>query len=442
MSTATNHERGLEAYDRGDFAAAERAFEASLSAGEDPVKGWTNLAAALRAQGKFGAAAGCAARAVNLDPENAEGWAVLGSARLDQGRVREAAASMRCAVALDPDEAGYQRSLGLAEQRSGNPEAALAAFEAGCALAPGDAHFRFLCATALLQLERYADAWPLYEARFGTGGLTRRGFDAKPHWDGSELGRRRLLIHAEQGLGDSLQFARFIAPAMARAAGEVVIEAHPPLVRLFREQFPEAHVFSYAEPPPACDVRVALTSLPGVIKGGPETGVRPDGGYLGQPRQVTGNTRPRVGLVWRGNTKHWNRSCPLPVFMQILEIAGVDFVSLQRGGAEELEAAGAMSLVEDGAGGDFQDDLHTCRALDLIISIDTSTCHFAGALGMPVWTLLTHFTDWRFPPTGATSRWYPSMRLFRMRRSDDWNGVIDEVCTSLSALVSGWGRKS
>lgn len=441
MRAETSHERGLSAYDRGDYPAAEEAFEASLTLGEDPVKAWTNLAAALRAQGKCDAAIGCASRAVDLDPRNAEGWAVLGSACLDLGRVCDAASALRHAVELDPGEVLHWRKLGLAEQRSGALESALAAFEAGQALAPDSAQFRFLRAVVLLQLERYAEAWPLYEARFETGGLTRRGFEAKPHWEGSALGGRRLLIHAEQGLGDTLQFARFIAPAIRRAAGDVAIEVHPPLLRLFREEFPEARIFSYDETPPPHDLRVALTSLPGVLGYEPETGVRPDGGYLGQLRRASGNPHPRVGLVWRGNTKHWNRSCPFPVFMRLLEVAGIDFVSLQRDGADEIAAAGARSLIADGTGADFLDDLQTCRALDLVISVDTSSCHFAGATGMPVWTLLTHFTDWRFPPSGAATRWYPSMRLFRMERQDDWPGVIAEVAGSLSKLASTWGQR-
>lgn len=437
MSTRSDQpliDAGADAYDAGEFDLSAEKFSEALASGEDPVKAWTNLAAAQRALGRAPTAAAMAARSVALDPANAEGWGVLGAAHLSMDRFEEAAHALRAAIAHDPDEARYHGSLGIALHRAARIEAALAAYERAASLAPDTAKFHFQWATALLHLERYEEAWPLYEHRFEASGISHRAFETAPLWDGAPLAGRKLMIYAEQGLGDALQFARFLPTALKRAGeGEVTVEALPPLIRLFRQSFPDVRVMSCNEDPPPFDVRLPFTSIPGLFGLAPETGLRPDGGYLIRPRVSAARSRPRVGLVWKGNRIPWDRSCPFPVFLGLTEIAGIDFVSLQRGGADDIAEAGAQALIEDPTGDleDFLDDAHIAADLDLVISVDTSTCHFAGALDLPVWCLLGPYTDWRFPPAGDRTRWYPTMRLFRMAQGGRWTDVIAEAAAAL-----------
>ncbi len=437
-------EAGIAAYDARDFPAAADHFRTALSAGADPVKAWTNLAVVLRNMDKLEAAIGCAARALALDPENAEGWGVLGRARLQLGLSCEAIGALRRAVTIDPETPLYWHNLGVATQRAGYLEDALAAFRTGLALKTNDARFQFQCATTLLQLERFEEAWPLFESRFELGALSHRGHDAKPVWTGEPLNGRRLLIYAEQGLGDVIQFSRFLSKVMNRAQGEVAIEVQSSLVRLFAASFPDAHVFAVDGEVPEYDVRLPIGSAALLVNGVPESGLNANGSYLSWPHRGRENqrARPRVGLVWRGKPNPWVRTCPFQHILGLAEAANVDFVSLQRGGAEEIEEAGAQQLFEDATQGaqDFADDAETAADLDLVISIDTSTCHFAGALGLPVWTMLPAYTDWRFPPEGNRTRWYPTMRLFRQRRPGDWASTIAQVKEALEGFACHNGK--
>lgn len=430
---------GIAAYDARDFPVAAEHFRTALNAGADPVKAWTNLAVVLRNMDKLEAAVGCAARALALDPENAEGWGVLGRAKLQLGLNHDAVSALRQAVAVDPKTPLYWHNLGIAAQRAGQLEDALSAFRAGLALKPGDPRFQFQCATTLLQLERFEEAWPLFESRFDFGELTHRGHEAKPRWRGDPLSGRRLLIYAEQGLGDMIQFSRFLPDVIERAQGEVAIEVQPNLVRLFAANFPDARAFGVEEDTPEFDVGLPIGSAAMLVGGVPETGLDVDGSYLSWRHggRKKHRARPRVGLVWRGKPNPWIRSCPFHHILGLAEASNVDFVSLQRGGGEEIEEAGAQQLFEDATQGaqDFADDAETAADLDLVISIDTSTCHFAGALGLPVWTLLPGFTDWRFPPEGNRTRWYPTMRLFRQQRPGDWASTIAEVKEALEGFA-------
>jgi tetratricopeptide (TPR) repeat protein len=382
----------------------------------------------------------CYSRALAHDPARAESLGNRGNALHRLGDAMRAVEDLARAAELDPTEPRWQRGLGVALLRAGRLEAALGAFDEGLALAPGDPHLEFLRGCTLLQLGRWAEGWPGYDRRFETGELADRSFDA-PLWDGAALAGRVLLLHAEQGHGDLIQFARFLPTALERAAGRVIVEVHPNLRRLFAASFPAAEVIGVGDPVPHHDLRLPLLSLARLVGPGPETGLRADGSSVPAPapRPTRPAGRPRVGIAWKGNPLPWDRSCPLERFLGLLQAADVELVSLQRGGAAEIELAGAQALIEDATRGreDFLDDAELVAGLDLVISVDTAVAHLAGALGRPVWTLLTHATDWRYPPRGDTTPWYPTMRLFRQPRPGDWEHAI----ATAGAALAEWAAE-
>lgn len=431
---------GIAACEARRFDEAAAHFRAALAAGGEPVRAWTNLGVALRASGRPEAAIACHSRALAFDPLSVESLGGRGGARFASGDLKGALDDLTKAIAIDPDEALYRRNLGFALMAAGRPGAALEAFDAGLRLSPGDAHLEFHRAGALLQLGRFGEAWPGYDRRFEIGGIESR-HEGAPIWDGAPLKGRRLLLFAEQGHGDMIQFARFLPAALARAAGEVAMEVHPSLVRLFAMSFPGARVFAVGEPAPEHDVRLPFTSIARIADGRPETGLNADGAFLYAPDAAPGSAARhdfRLGLAWKGRPAPWDRSCPLKLLLTLAEVPGVTLVSLQRGGAAEIAEAGAEALIEDAAAGlsDFADDARVLASLDLVISIDTAVCHFVGALGRPVWTLLTSWTDWRYPVEGDRTPWYPSMRLFRQPSPGDWKTPIGETRRALAALAS------
>ncbi|HVS15240.1 MAG TPA: tetratricopeptide repeat protein [Thermoanaerobaculia bacterium] len=435
---------GIEAYDAGRFEEAADAFRAALAAGVDPVQAWTNLGAALTASGRAAAAVACYGRALTHDPERAESLGNRGNAYHRLGDSIRAVEDLTRAAELDPTEARWRRGLGVALLRAGRLAAALGAFDEGLALAPGDPQLEFLRGCALLQLGRWAEGWPGYDRRFETGELADRGFGA-PQWDGAALEGRVLLLHAEQGHGDLIQFARFLPAALERAGGRVIVEVHPNLRRLFAASFPDAEVIGVGDPVPRHDLRLPWLSLARLVAHGPETGLRADGGYLPAPAPDPARKagRPRVGIAWKGNPRPWDRSCPLARILGLLEAADVELVSVQRDGAAEIERVGAQALIEDATPGrrDFLDDAELVTGLDLVITVDTAVAHLAGALGRPVWTLLTHATDWRYPPEGETTPWYPTMRLFRQPRPGDWEGAIAAAGAALAEWAAEGARR-
>lgn len=431
---------GIAACEARRFDEAAAHFRATLAAGGDAVRAWTNLGVALRASGRPEAAIACHSRALAFDPLSAESLGGRGGARFASGDLEGALGDLTGAIAIDPDEALYRRNLGFALMAAGRPGAALEAFDAGLRLSPGDAYLQFHRSGALLQLGRFSEAWPGYDRRFEIGSIENR-HEGAPLWDGAPLEGRRLLLVAEQGHGDMIQFARFLPATLARAAGDVAIEVHPSLVRLFAGSFPAARFFAIGERAPDHDVRLPFTSIARIVDGRPEIGLDADGSFLRAPHVMRGAATHRdfrVGLAWKGRPAPWDRSCPLRLLLTLAEVPGVTLVSLQRGAAAEIAEAGAEALIEDPAMGlvDFADDARALASLDLVISIDTAVCHFVGALGRPVWTLVTSWTDWRYPVEGDRTPWYPSMRLFRQPGPGDWRTPIGEARRALKALAS------
>ncbi|MGH8510882.1 MAG: TIGR03032 family protein, partial [Gammaproteobacteria bacterium] len=272
-----------------------------------------------------------------------------------------------------------------------------------------------------------------------------------PRWDGSPIPGKTLLIHTEQGAGDAIQFARYL-PLAAERAGKLILVCTPDLSPLFATLPGIAEIrgpgtFQLTE----FDTHLPLLSLPYVF--GSTLGTIPnripyiDVALLRRRKTVAlpeYNQRPlRIGLVWAGSPTHQhdrNRSCPLMEFLPLLRFPGIAFYSLQKGErSEDLRQLPLDCPVHDleATGKDFGDTALWLDQLDLLISVDTSVAHLAGALGTPVWLLLCRVPDWRWGLEGETTPWYPGMRLFRQTRRGDWAGVMARVMPELVAWRGG-----
>ena len=347
-------------------------------------------------------------------PQNADVLAALGHALVDQGDLDEGLKCGDAALAIDPEHSGAR----LARARAN--------FLAG----------------------RYAAAWPDYAYRRSLrprGVLPPGGTDRA--WKGQGLDGQSIVLYREQGLGDVIQFARY-APLVAQRGAEVVLCCPPALVGLLRRLPGVARVVPDDEPCPPTAWSCSLMDLPGVV-GTDLDSIPADCPYL-PPRARSEPLLPRtrqfrVGIVWAGsptNYRDLTRSCRLDDFAPLVELPGAEFISFQVGPrAQELRASGWRGLIREAGDGllPFEATADALAEVDLVITVDTVTAHLAGALGRPVWTLLAFAPDWRWMLDRADTPWYPTMRLFRQPKPNDWASVFREVRRELEAHLARAG---
>ena len=402
-----------------------------------------NRARALLALERPDAALASCDDALAIDPRHVAALNVRGDVLQALGRLPEALASYDQVIATDSRNADAFNNRGTALVAAGRPQDALASYDTAIALRTDFADARFNRAMVRLCLGDFRGGWPDYEWRWRSGDAAsfRRDFP-QPSWSGEgSLEGRTILLHAEQGLGDTIQFVRY-APVLARRGARVVLEVQPPLAALLRDIDGVAAVVSRGDPLPHFDMHCPLLSLPFAcrteiesIPPAPRLAAAPD--RIAQWRQrLAGGTR-RIGIVWAGRAQHRNdanRSVPLGALAPLLARPGI--VSLQRelreGDADVLARhPGLLRLGEEF--GDFADTAAVIAQLDCVISADTSVAHLAGAMGKPVWILIPFVPDFRWMLEREDSPWYPGARLFRQSRPGDWDGVVRRVAQALDA---------
>ncbi len=384
-------------------------------------------------------------KAIAIDPADARAHSNRGAALQALERFEEAVASCDRAIALRPNYAGAFHNRALALIELGCHDEALAAFQEVFAVDPGHSAARWHEALLRLLRGEYAAGWDGYEWRFKHKeiGLRPRNFSV-PQWRGEPLAGRTILLHAEQGFGDTIQFARY-APMVAAQGARVILEVQPALVSLMASLPGIAMIVDRGDTLPAFDVHCPMPSLPLAFATALET-VPAQTPYLVAPVDRIAQWRarlpagvPRVGLVWSGNPRHKNdrsRSLPFDMLAPLVAIPGVDFISLQKeprqADAEALARCG--NVLDLGPKlQDFADTAAVISLLDLVITVDTSIAHLAGALGKPVWIMLPTRVDWRWLLDREDLPWYPTARLFRQRRAGDWPDVIARVRQELVA---------
>jgi Tfp pilus assembly protein PilF len=399
-----------------------------------------NLAALLKELGQLAPAEGLLARALELDAAQADAWSNLGLVRQHQRRYREAADCHRQAMALAGGSPARWTNLGTALTGALELDAAVDAYRQALALDPDFPDARYNQAIPLLTMGRYLEAWPLYEARWQTI-LTPR-FSGR-RWRGEPLAQQTLLLWSEQGLGDSLQMARFIPMVRAQhPSARLLLSCPQSLHRLFAD-LGDIELLPPEATPPAFDWQLPLASLPGVFAARidrlpltPYLAAKPDEAAQWAaclPMRRAG--RLRVGLTWQSGVwgvgardlMRQQKSLVAESLSPLLPLA--DFVCLQ----PEPLPDGLRDRLFAPAIRDFADSAAIIANLDLVISVDTAVAHLAGAMGHPLWVLMRHEGAPFFGAEGEAAPWYPSARVLRQPAPGDWASVLARVAEQLAA---------
>lgn len=377
-------------------------------------------------------------RALALAPDHPGVLTDLGSARVLRGEAEEGERLLRFAVERAPRWPVAHVNLGIALVRARCLDDALAAFEAALAIDPGFVYASFCESNLHLMRGDLARGYALYDAHravYPHRHRTRR-------WDGSPLDGRTILLYAQHGLGDTLQFVRYV-PVVAQLGGRVVLEVQPSLVPLLAAHPGAAVVQPISVDPGPFDVQATLLELPAILAHTLETVPR-EVPYLRSEPARRERWRGwfdggfKIGVVWHGNPQQKDgliRTCALADMAPLWQLPGVTVYSLQHGegAAQAREVPSVRSfpnLDEDGA---FLDTAAIMDELDLIVTVDTSIAHLAGGLGRPVWMALPYWADWRWLLDRSDSPWYPTMRLFRQPHPFDWPPVFAEMAGALAA---------
>jgi tetratricopeptide (TPR) repeat protein len=407
----------------------------------------SNLGVALYELKQYEEAAAAHRRAIAVKPDFYEAHSNLGNALHALKRFDEAVASYRVAISLNANYADAWANLGTTLHHAGEFDEGMAALRHAIALAPLHANAHSGLGILLLMRGDLGEGWDEYEWRLRSTERKGPRFPEKP-WEGESLAGKHIYVQAEQGFGDTLQFARYI-PLLAARAGKVTLRVHQQLVLLLRESLPGIDVLGdRGDPAPyACDA--VLLSLPRIFRTRLET-IPAQVPYLRAPaealarwkKKLAGLPGLKVGLVWAGNPEHVNdmrRSLDLKRLVPVLDVPGVSFVSLQVGPrSADLKAHRERKILDLSPDlTDFTETAGAVAALDLVITVDTSVCHLVGGLGKPVWVLLPWVTDWRWLIGREDNPWYPTMRLIRQKRGEEWAEIIPRIARDLAAVAGG-----
>lgn len=429
-------------------AEAVECFQSALRDKPEYAEVHNDLGIALRELGRLDQALDSHRRAIGHRPDFAAAYNNIGTLMVEAGKPEEAAENFRMALRIKPDYAEACSNLGNSLVFLGRYDEALSNHDLALSINPDYASGHWNRSWVLLLNGDFEQGWREYEWRWKCGVSVPRRLP-KASWDGRPLNGRSILLHAEQGIGDTIQFIRY-ASLVKQRGGRVLVECQLELMRLLAGCAGIDVLIEDGAPLSDFDCHAAIPSLPGIFNTRLDT-IPADIPYLQPPASenedlskllavCAGNFR--VGIVWSGNTRFKHnryRSCRLSDFEPLAKIAGVSFFSLQKGDpASELIDGECDMPVTDLSGvlRDFADTAAALQHLDLVITVDTSVAHLAGALGKPVWLLISFAPDWRWLLGRTDSPWYPTMRLFRQIRLDDWKSVFIRIAESLTSVAS------
>ena len=438
MDPALLVEDGNAALAAGDLDGAEAALRRAIALRPDHPAAYNNLGNLLRATQRPAEALEAYRRALFIAPQLGQVRGNLGTALLDLHRPQEAAVWLAQAVAADPADAQARVNLGGALMQAAHPQAALAEYRQARLLAPFLPDAALGEALALLTLGNWQAGWEAYEARLSHPRFAFTLHDLPGRrWHASDpLAGRTLLLFAEQGLGDTLQFCRY-APLLRARGARVSLQVQKPLVPLLHGL--ADIVVAPGEPMPTFDAWCPLMSLPRECATTPQT--VPPAPYLhADPQRLHAWRRRlgpkrglRVGVAWAGNPDHPAdalRSLPQAALAPLLDLHAIEAHALQPEARPEDARIRPHPEIAD-----FADTAALTALMDVVVSVDTAAAHLAGALGRDVWILLAHAPDFRWMLDRADTPWYPSARLFRQARPRDWSGVITDVARALRDLA-------
>lgn len=446
MATAYNN-LGITLQADGDPEGALRAYARATELAPTYAEARHNIALLATELRDYARAEAELLEALRHAPRMPELYLALGNLHLDAGRLAMALAGYQHLLDVDPTHAIGHNNVGMVFSRLGLPQSAIPRFDRSLALDPSYAEARWNRARQRLSLGDWTNGWPDFEARREAPKFLKHMYrPGSPVWRGEALDGKTLLLHAEQGRGDSIQFVRWARLCADRGA-QVILDVEADLVALFESHDPRVKVVARSADPPAHDLNCPLPSLPHRFQAIEATLPQPP--YLSaDPFQRAAwstrlPTKPgmlRVGLIWAGNPEFAEdaaRSPRLAPLLPLLNIPGVQFFGFQVGdGRRDLEGPDLPGSFAD-LGGEFSDFADTAAAMshmDLVISSCTSPAHLAGALGLPLWVALSHVPDWRWIRGRDDTPWYPQARLFRQPRPGDWASVVNAMAAALPDL--------
>lgn len=411
---------------------------------DDPklVSGYINLGVAYKQKGEYENALICYRKALEYDPNIPYLYNNIGSALLKLERFAEAKDNYEKALTLNMNQSDAHNGLGYTWQMQNELDKAKACYEAAIALNPNYIEAHFNMATVLFMLGEYQLAWQEYAWRWQRDEMTMlRNLFRLPKWGGQSLQNKKILVFAEQGFGDNIQFVRYI-PLLIVEGANVYLETYPELVTLFSGIKSLAGLFPRGTRLPNCDYMAPIISVAEFFTDD-EASIPKNGPYLAP----VGNMKPKlmdipwdkskkkIGICAEGKKTHrnnHNRSTDLASLIEIIKHKNRQLFSLQKP-APELELL--SDIVDVGSWcDDFNDMAHAIDKLDLLITVDTSLAHLGGALNKPTWVLLPYVPDWRWQLSRTDSPWYPSVRLFRQEKPGDWASVLLQVQQALNEL--------
>jgi tetratricopeptide (TPR) repeat protein len=413
-----------------------------------------NLGLSLQEKGQLDEALAYYQKALQITPHDSKAYYNMGNTFIEKGHIDEAIACYQKALQLNPSYADAYTNLGNALQEKGKLDEAIACYQNALQVDPNFANAHWNMSLALLLSVNFKQGWKEYEWRWKTKDFKKHcGFHQpsnflQPIWDGFDIAGLTILIYAEQGFGDIIQFIRY-APFVAQQGAKVIFECPKELKSLVQNVQGISQVIEYGEQIPQFDTHSPLLSLPLLFGTTLETiparipYISADSKFVEKWRDEIqyGNSKLKVGLVWSGNPKNIKfkyKSFPLETFTPVLKLKDITFYSLQKGEAAEQtkNLSEGLNIIDfTNEINNFSDTAALIETLDLIISVDTAVAHLAGAIGKTVWTLIPYKPDWRWMLNREDSPWYPTMRLFRQSSRGNWESVIAKVKKELLKLL-------
>lgn len=446
MNADLHNSLGTRLLGLGRHAEAQSGFEHALLLDPRHEQALYHLAFTRHTQHRLADAIAGYEAALAVQPALLGAWLNRGTALHALGLHDQALASFEAALRIDPDHPVLRYNHAMALHRAMRLPEALASYDRAIAADPGHIAARWNRGLCRLTRGDLASGFADQEWGFDIGKRQDRGF-SQPRWQGGPLAGRRILLHAEGGLGDTLQFARYAA-VLKRGGAHVVLEVQPALTRLLTTLAGVDELVTQGSPLPAFDIHVPMFSVPAACATTLAT-IPADIPYLHADPAQAARWRAAlpgfsVGLVWAGGHRpddpaahdmDQRRSLPLAALAPLAAIPGLRFVSLQKGPPAAQCAKPPFPIADPTALlADFADTAALVSALDMVISVDTSTAHLAGALGRPVWLLNRFDTCWRWLTDRSDTPWYPTMRLFRQPQPGFWAGVVDELAGALREM--------
>jgi hypothetical protein len=433
MTWQEKYQNALAYQQAGRLEAAERSYRAAIAGNPRFGEAHHNLGTVLHLRGRHRQAIHAFETSAKLDPDlDAPAHLGIGAVLISTGDYARAEAELRAAIAAAPSSIDPHRFLGDLMRTLGRMEDARQAYLGALHLNAVEPESRFGLASVRLALGEMPEGWDDYEYRrskLATPAL-------QPIWNGEDIVGRTLLVHSEQGFGDAIQFLRYV-PLLAARRATVLLAVRQEIMALASTVEGAERVVEPSYTLPGFDYSCALPSLPRLFRTTLETipssvpYLHADSAKMDAWRERLGEwDGPTVAIAWRGNPTHRNdhhRSILDGQIAPLLNTPNVRFLVIQQDDGDTPKAANVMTL-----GSESLDDIAAIISLaDLTISVDTVFCHLAGALGLPVWTMLNSSPDWRWLRSGETTPWYPTMRLFRQKTLDDWADVVGDVVTAL-----------